>query len=157
MQIYRPETVITVGQSRYPSTWYWADQSFVAKTVSVAADRYILLSPNAMQIDIGGTSYTLITQASIDLSLEATWDTVSGTDYRTAANRAGKDFYVYAVQPGSGSVPGFKVSYNSTTPTGYSASTSRKVGGFHCLSVAVGTISGHALTGYLAGNTSPAR
>jgi hypothetical protein len=63
----------------FPSTWYWADTSFYAKTVSVAADRYTLLSPNAMQIDIGGTSYTLTSQATIDLSLEATWDTISGT------------------------------------------------------------------------------
>ena len=141
--------------STFPSTWYWADQSFLAKTVSAAADRYTLLLPNAMQIDIGGSSYTLSAQATLDLSQEATWDTVSGTDYRTASNRAGKDFYVYAVQPGSGTVPSFKVSANSTTPTNYTAGNSRKVGGFHCVCVAAGTISGHPATGYLAGDIIP--
>ena len=143
---------VSVG---YPSTWYWADQSFAAKTVSVAADRYSLLAPNVVQMDIGGSSYTLPSQVTFDLSLEATWDTVSGTDYRTAANRAGKDFYVYAVQPGSGTVPSFKVSANSTVPSGYSASTSRKLGGFHCLCVAAGTISSHPASGYLAGDIIP--
>ena len=105
-------------QPVYPTKWYWADQSFLAKTVSVAADRYKLLTPNAIQIDIGGSSYTLSAQATLDLSQEATWDTVSGTDYRTASNRAGKDFYVYAVQPVSGTAPSFKVSANSTVPSG---------------------------------------
>lgn len=151
--IFRPETVITVGQSRYPSTWYWADTSFYAKTVSVAADRYTVLTPNAMQIDIGGTSYTLTSQQSIDLSVAANWDS---STYATAANRAGLDFYIYAIQPGSGSVPSFKLSTNSTTPSGYTAGNSRKVAGFHCLAVAVGTISGHALTGYVVGDILPA-
>jgi hypothetical protein len=36
-----------------------------------------------------------------------------------------------------------------------SASNTRKVGGFHCLCVAVGTIAGHDLTGYLAGDILP--
>ena len=139
----------------FPSTWYWADVSFYAKTVSVAADRYIALTPNAIQIDIGGSSYTLSAQASLDLSQSATWDTTSGTDYRTAANRAGKDFYIYAVQPVSGTAPSFKVSANSTVPSGYNASTSRKLGGFHCLCVAAGTISSHPASGYLAGDIIP--
>ena len=138
----------------FPSTWYWADVSFYAKTVSVAADRYKLLTPNAIQIDIGGSSYTLSAQATLDLSQEATWDTVSGTDYRTASNRAGKDFYVYAVQPVSGTVPAFKVSANSTVPSGYDAGTSRKVSGFHCLCVSMSTPASRAnSTAYAIGYT----
>jgi hypothetical protein len=139
----------------FPSTWYWADQSFLAKTVSVAADRYKLLTPNAIQIDIGGSSYTLAAQATLDLSQEATWDTVSGTDYRIASNRAGKDFYIYLCQPGSGTAPVVKVSANSTTPSGYTAANSRKVGGFPCLCVAAGTLSGHPANGYVAGDIIP--
>ena len=139
----------------YPSTWYWADQSFTAKTVSDAADRYKFLTPNVIQLDIGGSSYTLSTQAEIDLSLEATWDTIEGTDYTVAANRAGKDFYVYAVQPESGAAPAFKVSANSTVPSGYDASDSRKLGGFHCLCLSAGTISGHPASGYLTGDIIP--
>ena len=147
----------------YPSTWYWADQSFLAKTVSVAADRYKLLTPNAMQIDIGGSSFTLEAQVTIDLSVAANWDDYAsdsdwdGTNYTTASNRAGKDFYVFAVTPPSGTAPRFLLSANSTIPLGgYDASTSRKLGGFHCLCTSVGTISGHTLTGYVQGDVLPA-
>jgi hypothetical protein len=36
-----------------------------------------------------------------------------------------------------------------------SSSNSRKIAGFHCLCVSVGTISGHDLTGYIAGDILP--
>lgn len=144
-----------LGITSFPPGWYCQSGNWVAKTVSGASDRYTLLSPAALQIDITNVSLALTTQATIDLSLEATWDTISGTDYRTASNRAGKDFYIYSCQPVSGTVPVVKVSANATTPTGYTASTSRKVGGFHCLCVDVGTISGHTLTGYVAGDVLP--
>jgi len=97
----------------------------------------------------------LTAQAEIDLSSSANWDSVS-PDYRTAANRAGKDFYIYACVPGSGSSPKIILSANSTTPSGYTSSNSRKIGGFHGLCVAVGTISGHTLTGFVAGDVLPA-
>ena len=140
----------------YPSL-YQRDQKWALKTpYSTAANRYTILTPNKLSVDINGTVYFLTAQAEIDLSLEASWDTISGTDYRTASNRAGKDFYIYACVPGSGSAPTIKVSANSTTPSGYSASTSRKIGGFHGLCVAVGTISGHTLTGFVAGDILPA-
>ena len=83
-----------------------------------------------------------------DLDLTATWDGL-GT-YETPANRVGKDFYVYLLQAG-----GVILSNNSTIPNGYTADNSRKVAGFHCLCVSVGTISGHSLTGYLAGDILP--
>lgn len=200
--------------SEFPSAWYWADTTFAAKTVSAAADRYILNTPNAMQIDIGGNSYALTAQTTINLSTSTNWGknvaaranstayilgdvistpstnayywecTTAGTSASsdpgswgtsvgatkvdgevtwtarfanptTAANRAGYDFYVYACQPTSGTAPVFKVSPNSTTPYGYSTTTSRKVGGFHCLCVAVGTIASHALSDYVAGDILP--
>lgn len=68
----------------------------------------------------------------------------------------GKDVYIYACAPTSGTEPVFKVSVNSTVPTGYTTTNSRKIGGFHCLCKAVGTISGHPLSGYAAGNILPA-
>ena len=140
----------------YPSL-YQRDQKWALKTpYSTAANRYIILTPAKLSVDINGTVYFLTAQAEVDLSLEASWDTIAGTDYRTAANRAGKDFYIYACVPGSGSAPTIKLSANSTTPSGYSASTSRKIGGFHGLCVAVGTISGHTLTGFVAGDVLPA-
>ena len=140
----------------YPSL-YQRDQKWVLKTAySTAANRYTILTPAKLSVDINGTVYFLTAQAEIALSLEANWDTIAGTDYRTAANRAGKDFYIYACVPVSGSAPKIVLSANSTTPSGYSASTSRKIGGFHGLCVAVGTISGHTLTDFVAGDVLPA-
>ncbi len=49
----------------------------------------------------------------------------------------------------------FVLSLNSTVPTGYDAQNSRKIGGFHCLCASVGTISGHTLSGYAAGDILP--
>lgn len=129
------------------------DIRFAAKTVSVAADRLIILSPNRMLVDVNGTYLVLTAQQVLDLSLAATWDSVT-TDYTVASARAGKDFYVYAcINAGSLKL---LVSANATYPSGFDATTSRKIGGFHCLCAAVGTISGHTLSGYLAGDILPA-
>lgn len=88
-----------------------------------------------------------VTGSTLALGTAGNWD---NSTYATAANRAGKDFYVYAMQAG-----GVILSANSTYPTGYTAANSRKIGGFHCLAVAVGTISGHTLSGYVAGDILP--
>ena len=134
---------------------YSRDLVFTAKTVSVAADRYKILSPNRMHVYFNSIQFYLSAQVTLDLSVEATWDTVAGTDYRTAGNRVGKDFYIYACNPASGIVPDIKVSADSSAPSGYTTTTSKKVGGFHCLCVAAGTIASHTLTGYLAGDVLP--
>ena len=147
--------VTTSNYNYFMTGWYYQDRQWATKTVSVAADRYTLLSPQSIQVDVSGVSLTQFGPAYLDLSLTNTWDTISGTDYRTASNRSGKDFYVYACQPVSGTLPVIKVSASATTPTNYTASTSRKIAGFHCLCVAVGTISNHTLTGYLAGDILP--
>lgn len=47
------------------------------------------------------------------------------------------------------------MSANSTYPDGYTASNSRKIGGFHGLCASVGTIANHTLTGYLTGAILP--
>jgi len=132
---------------------YSRDSAWAAKTVSAAADRLTLLSPARMAIDVGGVLLTLSEQQTFVLSDSSAWDSTA-TDYTVAANRAGKDFYVYACLD-SGSIK-LVVSANSTYPTGYTASTSRKAGGFHCLCLAVGTISGHSLSDYVAGDILPA-
>ena len=95
------------------------------------------------QVNIGSLGY--ISTSDVTLSL----DTVA-----TAANRAGKDIYIYACAS-STSEPTFVLSTNSTVPTGYTADNSRKIGGFHCLCKDVGTISGHTLSGYKAGDILP--
>lgn len=97
----------------------------------------------------GKVNSTVVTipATTVNINTASNWDS---STYATAGNRAGKDFYVYALQTG-----GFILSANSTYPTGYTGSNSRKIGGFHCLCVSVGTISGHTLTGYVAGDILP--
>jgi hypothetical protein len=56
---------------------------------------------------------------------------VTANDGTFAAFAFGTDYYIYACQPVSGASPIFKLSLNSTYPTGYTATTSRKIGGFH--------------------------
>lgn len=65
---------ITTASNSYQSNWFWASGNFTAKTVSVAADRYTVLSPAVMQVDVGGTSLTNPTQQTLDLSLDTNWD-----------------------------------------------------------------------------------
>ena len=143
------EQTRTIGRS---PVHYERDQKWMKKS----GDNDVLQSPNKLSVNIGNKGYALLAQTELDLSLEATWDTITPTDYTVAATRAGKDFYVYACQPGSGTVPVFKVSANSTVPSGYTADNSRKVAGIHCLCINVGTIAGHTLTGYLQGDILPA-
>lgn len=99
-----------------------------------------------ISVMVGGT-LVAITAKNVSLATSGNWDNAT---YATAANRNGKDFYVYALQAG-----GFILSANSSYPTGYDSNNSRKIGGFHCLCVAVGTISGHKLTGYAVGDILP--
>jgi len=125
------------------------------KGTSTAADRYTWLSPaGGLNVGINGNIYTLTGQIELDLSNSEHWDSTS-PDYTVAANRAGKDFYVYACEPASGNVPVLLLSASSTYPDGYTADTSRKIGGFHCLCADVGTITGHPLTGFVAGDILP--
>ena len=86
-------------------------------------------------------------EKTLDLTNAVSWD---NNTYTTASNRVGKDFYIYALETGE-----YILSANSTVPTGYTATNSRKIGGFHCLCADVGTISGHTLSGYLAGDILP--
>jgi len=83
------------------------------------------------------------------------WDedtTFAVADYLdTGVIEAGKDYYVYVCEDGQ-----IKVSLNSTFPAGYSADDSRKIGGFHTLCVAVGTIAGHTLTDFAVKAILPA-
>lgn len=124
---------------------------------STVAERRSVNIP-AMQLRVNSSSLISPTTLVTDLNTSGNWDSAT---YATAANRAGKDFYVYACVPTSGTVPDFVLSasttYPSAIPSGVtpSATNTRKVGGFHCLCVAVGTISGHDLTGYLAGDILP--
>lgn len=101
--------------------------------------------PKHTQVRIGNKGYQNLTDVTLNLSQAGSADA-----------RKGKDVYLYACQPTNGSTePVFVLSLNSTIPTGYTAENSRKIGGMHCLCANVGTISGHALSGYSAGDVLP--
>ena len=108
-------------------------------------------SANTINIpDLGGMvdgTLVEVTATTKDLNTSGNWD---ASTYATASNRAGKDFYVYLLKAG-----GVILSNNSTAPTTSDTTNSRKIAGFHCLCVAVGTISGHSLTGYTVGDILP--
>lgn len=95
--------------------------------------------------------------AVISIGLDATADpgaiNVWLDDIKTTSIKAGADYFVYACE-NSGSLA-FKVSTASTYPAGFAAATSRKIGGFHTLALAVGTISGHTLSGYDTADINP--
>lgn len=131
---------------------YERDIPWQQKSVSCT----ILQSPNKLTVNIGDLGYRLNTQAELDMGVAANWDTTAPVNYTLAANRAGKDFYVYACQPAAGNAPKFLISANSTVPSGLTAENSRKIGGFHCLCVDAGIIAGHPLSGYIAGDILPA-
>jgi len=116
---------------------------------SVAAGRKTLAFPAGCSVTVGSLTFSL-PPLTLNMDIAANWDSVA-TGYTVAANRSGKDFYVYALSTGR-----LILSANSTVPTGYTADNSRLIGGFHCLCLAAGTISGHTLTGFLAGDIIPA-
>lgn len=120
---------------------------------TTGADRYLLVVPE-MRLSMNGIGYYNPAEVELDLSDESAWDSVS-TDYRVAANRVGQNFRLYACKPAKGRVPEYLLSANATVPVGYTVSTSRKIGMIHCECANVGTISGHALSGYLAGDILP--
>lgn len=116
-----------------------------------------LLSPSALFVDVGGRLLTYAEEEGerIDLSAAANWDNVR---WLAPANRAGHDFYIFVWQQPGVARPAFILSNNSTIPEGerFTAGNTRKIGGFHCLFAAVGTIAGHPLSGMAAGQIIPA-
>jgi hypothetical protein len=163
--------LISFGGSVQPPTipnWYLAEQQITGGndasagfyTGSTTASERRTVNIPAMQLRINATVYTLSTATTLDADTTGSWAS-NETSKATAANRNGEDVYLYAVEPSSGTTPNFCLSSNSTYPNGTvggvtaSATNSRKIGGFHCLCVDVGTISGHSLTGYLDGDILP--
>jgi hypothetical protein len=140
--------VIFAGMYNRDNTDKWTIKGY-----TVAADRYTLNSPASLAIYVNNKLHCITSIQSYDLSLEATWDSIV-TNYTVASNRAGKDFFIYACETG-GTTLKIVISNNSSAPTGYTTTTSRCIGGFHCLCLSVGTIAGHTLTGFLTGDILP--
>ncbi len=88
--------------------------------LTASADAQITVSAGCVFALTGGgvfrTENTIMTAANLDGDGEF----VVGTDY-----------YVYLCDPGSDADEQYIISANSTYPSGYSAITSRKIGGFH--------------------------
>jgi len=101
-------------------------------------NRNIIVSPDYLTVNIDRGGYVLTSAVEIDVTLAASWDDTTVTDWTVAANRAGKDFYIYAVEPPSGVAPEFLLSANSSFPDGHTADNSRKIGGFHCVCADIG-------------------
>lgn len=117
---------------------YLRKQEFVPNKTSIT------IPP--MEVKIDDTVYTSESTVTLNLS-----------SVGSAEDLSGKDVYIYACQPNVATLttPDFILSLNSTVPDGYNADNSRKIGGFHCLCANVGTISGHTLSGYVAGDILP--
>jgi len=123
------------------------------KSYTTAAERYILQTPTNLGVYLNGKVYVVSAKTDYDLSVTATWDSID-PDYRIAATRAGKDFYVYAVEA-AGNTLSVLISANASAPAGYTTTTSRLIGGFHCLCLSVGAITGHTLTNFATGDILP--
>ena len=119
--------------------------------------------PSYLSLMVNGHHFRNDTEVTVDITDSANWDSTE-TDYTVAENRAGKDFYIYAVDNGTTHVHTV-LSANSTVPVGYTESSSRKIGGFHCLCADAGTPTWrnpatlkdetHWLSGYVKGDILP--
>lgn len=118
------------------SNYFSRDSLFTSNKTSIVI-------PKNMRININGEAYISTRNVTLNTST-------------LGENLAGKDVYIYACEPTSGTEPIFVLSLNSTVPTGYTANNSRKIGGFHCLCKDVGVIEGHTLSGYVTGDILPA-
>ena len=120
--------------------------------------------PSYLSLMVNGHYFRNDVEVTVDISDTANWDSTE-TDYTIAENRAGKDFYIYAVDDKATKSVHVVLSANSTVPTGYTESSSRKIGGFHCLCADVGTPTwrnpatlkdeAHWLSGYVKGDILP--
>lgn len=125
-----------------PEHYYWYDSPYVSD-----ANNTTVIIPAGLEVNIGNYAFVTQSESQVDIALAG-----------SASARAGKDVYIYACWPSNveSGIPVFVASMNSTTPTGYNATNSRKIGGVHCLCADVGTIAGHPLSGYVAGDVLPA-
>ena len=125
-----------------PEHYYWYDSPYVSD-----ANNTTVIIPAGLEVNIGNYAFVTQSDSQVDIALAG-----------TATERAGKDVYIYACWPSNveSGIPVFVASMNSTTPAGYNATNSRKIGGVHCLCADVGTIAGHPLSGYVAGDVLPA-
>jgi len=126
----------TEGEDYVPSIipgHYSRNVRWRVKGYDTAENRRTLVSPDRILTEINNGGYVKDTAVELDINNASSWDDTADTDWTVAANRAGKDFYIYLCVPSSGFDPDIVLSPNATIPDGYTAANSRKVGQFHCL------------------------
>jgi len=84
-------------------------------------DKVVVKGSDIIPLRIGDSWFLIDTDTNVS--------TATDLDTGTVAN--GKDYYVYACDDNGSLV--FKISLNSTYPSGFTADNSRKIGGFHTL------------------------
>lgn len=119
---------------------------WTAGATSVFSNNTLVIEPCIIKLTVDGVDRLYNNTAAFDFVPASNLDTGS-------ALQAGKNYYIYLVPNGTGCA--LKCSLNSTYPTGYTAANSRKIGWFHTLCVAAGTISGHLASGYVATDIIP--
>ena len=129
----------------------------IADMVRLSGQKFLrgeLAVPDKTTITVKAPLYVMIGNACYGLEDDVVLDV---SDVGDASARAGKDVYVYAVlselEEGACELV---LSMDPSAPTGHTTDDSRKVGGFHCLCLSVGTISGHPLSDYVTGDILPA-
>lgn len=127
---------------------YARDGGFGIVSSTTAAGRRSLLTPSRLSLELIGSPHTIPNMA-IDLNVAANWDAISPVNYSVAANRAGKNFYLYATQNR------LVVSANATVPYGFTADQVRLIGGFPCLCASAGVLTDHPANGFLVGDIIP--
>ena len=137
----------TVWQSTAPGGGYMSSTFLDQGALFSRASANTLAVP-----DLGGVvdgDLVEVAATSLSLNTSGNWD--GNGSFHTQSNRAGKDFYLYLKKAG-----GVVLSNNASVPNGFTSSNTRKLAGFHTLCVAVGSISGHTLSGLALGDILPA-
>jgi hypothetical protein len=112
-----------------------------------------MVAASATQLTILANTYIKIINVGVHtiLSFDANTTFAVADKLDAGVMEEGKNYYVYVCEDGE-----IVTSLNSTFPAGYTANNSRKIGGFHTLCVAVGTIASHTLSGFAAKAILPA-
>ena len=119
------------SKGKVVSPMYWSPYP-------ISSNKTTITIPNGTFVDINGTVYRTTTSVTIPAA--------TPTD--------GRAIYIYAVIEDNGTL-NFRTSDNSTVPAGFTATNSRKIGGYSTIMADVGTISGHYLSGYTVGQVLP--
>lgn len=119
--------------------------SFYSCPSLYTSNKTTITIPAGLRLKINETIYTLETAKELKL----------GSFNLTS--QAGKDIYIYACEPTSGSTtPDIILSVNSTVPTDYTKTNSRKIGGFHTECADVGDVGDdNPYSGYVLGDILP--